>query len=198
MEEFIFDLTKCPDKFVQITDETSGEITLNFNDEYLNWKKIDQLLFDPVIATINAKKSEITLQEAQFMLMSFEARLEQLATHSIIELLAASANVLHRIHKGELPANFLREIKVFEVGSEVVVEIEVANSTSDLLCEKPEHFATICYYRYDQSTGNFGRQQGYSVLAQGNMVQQVEYPSDSTYQIQPTDMSAMIAATSTV
>ncbi|KAL5845588.1 hypothetical protein ACOSQ3_009112 [Xanthoceras sorbifolium] len=204
MEEFIFGPTKCPDKFVQITDSTSGEITLNYNDEYLNWKKIDQLLvswlfstlspsvlgqvtrcvtacevwsllvqlysrhsmarimhirsqlqnlkkgalsitefavkvkgivdsltaagqiisiidlvayilgglgqdFDPVIATITAKKEDNTLQEAQFLLMSFDARLEQFTSHVTLDLPPTSANVLYRIHKGELLENFLRE-----------------------------------------------------------------------------------------
>ncbi|KAL5759966.1 hypothetical protein ACOSQ2_018804 [Xanthoceras sorbifolium] len=59
--------------------------------------------FDTVIATITAKKGEITLQEAQFLLMTLEARLEQFATHTTIELPPASANVLHQIHKVQGP-----------------------------------------------------------------------------------------------
>ncbi|KAL5742091.1 hypothetical protein ACOSP7_028823 [Xanthoceras sorbifolium] len=113
MEEYIFGPTRGPDKFSSATDPTSGEITFNFNDEYLNWKKIDQLLFDPIIASITAKKGEITLQKAQFMLMNFDARLEQFTTHITIDLPPASANVLHRIHKGELPTNFLSEYQNF-------------------------------------------------------------------------------------
>ncbi|KAL5776178.1 hypothetical protein ACOSP7_009104 [Xanthoceras sorbifolium] len=107
MEEFIFGPTKCPDKFVQITDSISGKITLNYNDECLNWKKIDQLEFDPIIAIVTAKKEDITLQEAQFLLMSFEARLEQFTFHTTLDLPTTSTNVLHRIHKGELLENFL-------------------------------------------------------------------------------------------
>ncbi|KAL5837667.1 hypothetical protein ACOSQ3_014836 [Xanthoceras sorbifolium] len=53
MEEFIFGPTKCPDKFVQVTDAVSGEITLNFNNEYLNWKKIDQLLVSWLFSTLS-------------------------------------------------------------------------------------------------------------------------------------------------
>ncbi|KAL5845755.1 hypothetical protein ACOSQ3_009279 [Xanthoceras sorbifolium] len=81
MEEFIFGPTKCPDKFVQITDSIS--------------------------ATVTAKKEDITLQEAQFLLMSFESHLEQFTSHTTLNLPTASANVLHRIHKGELLDNFL-------------------------------------------------------------------------------------------
>ncbi|KAL5861880.1 hypothetical protein ACOSQ4_003176 [Xanthoceras sorbifolium] len=63
---------------------------------------------------------------------------------------------------------------------------------------KSGHFATVCYYRYDQSTGDFSGQQGSTMQVQGNMAQQIEYPSNSTYQVQSSDMSAMIASPSTV
>ncbi|KAL5819374.1 hypothetical protein ACOSQ3_023305 [Xanthoceras sorbifolium] len=174
MKEFIFRPTKCPNKFVQITDEVSGEVTLNYNDEYLNWKKIDQLLFDLVIVTITAKKREITLPETQFLLMSFEARLEQFATHTTIELPVASANVLHRIHKGELLSNFLRENQSFReqfrgCGKGRSNRFNNYRPTCQL-CGKPGHFATICYHRYDQFTGYFGRQQGSAVQVQENLV----------------------------
>ncbi|KAL5776306.1 hypothetical protein ACOSP7_009232 [Xanthoceras sorbifolium] len=163
MEEFIFDPTKCPDKFVQIIDFISGEITLNYNNEYLNWKKIDQLLeFDPVIAIITAKKEDITLQEAQFLLMSFEARLEQFTSYTTLDLPTASANVLHRKHKGELPENFLRENQNFRGrfrghGRGRSGRFSNHRPTCQLY-GKTCHFATVCYNQYDQSTGKFGRQ----------------------------------------
>ncbi|KAL5751573.1 hypothetical protein ACOSQ2_022080 [Xanthoceras sorbifolium] len=149
MEELIFGPTKCPDKFIQITDSTSGKITLNYNDEYLNWKKIDQLLeFDPVIATITAKKEDITLQE-------------QFISHTTLDLPPASANALHRIHKGELPENFLRENQNFRgrfrgCGRGRSGRFSNYRPTCQLY-GKTGHFATVCYHRYDQSTGNFGR-----------------------------------------
>ncbi|KAL5800889.1 hypothetical protein ACOSQ3_032521 [Xanthoceras sorbifolium] len=52
MEEFIFGPTKCPNKFVQVIDSVFGETTLNFNDEYLNWEKIDQLLVSWLFSTL--------------------------------------------------------------------------------------------------------------------------------------------------
>ncbi|KAL5775026.1 hypothetical protein ACOSP7_012583 [Xanthoceras sorbifolium] len=286
MEEFIFGPIKCPDKFVQVTDSISGEITLNYNDEYLNWKKIDQLLvswlfstlspsvlgqvtscvtacevwsllvklysthsmarimhirsqlqnlkkgalsitefvvkmkgivdsltaagglgqeFDPVIATITAKKEDITLQEAQFLLMSFEARLEQFTSHTTLEFPAASANVLHRIHKGELPESFLREAQNFRGrfrgrGRGRGGRFSNHRPTCQL-CGKTGHFATVCYHRYDQSTGHFGRQQESSLPLQANIAQHYGDYSLSPYQKQnapSTDMNALIATSSTV
>ncbi|KAL5794558.1 hypothetical protein ACOSP7_003152 [Xanthoceras sorbifolium] len=147
--------------------------------------------FDPVIAT-----------EAQFLLMSFEARLVQFATDTTIELPATSSNVLHRIHKDELPSNFLRENQGFRRrfkgrGRGKSGMFNNYRPTCQL-GGKSGHFATVCYYRYDQSTGDFSGQQGSTMQVQGNMAQQIEYPSNSTYQVQSSDMSAMIASPSTV
>ncbi|KAL5770528.1 hypothetical protein ACOSP7_014682 [Xanthoceras sorbifolium] len=185
--------------------------------------------FDPVIATITTKKEDITLQESQFLLMSFEARLEQFTSHTTIELPTASTNVLHRIHKGELLENFLRENHNFRGrfrgrGRGCSGRFSNYRPTCQL-CGKTGHFAIVCYHRYDQSTGNFGRHQESSMPLQANIAhqygeypsaltyqkqnvtysssptylkQQVEYPSAPTYQIQSPDMHALIATSSTV
>ncbi|KAL5766747.1 hypothetical protein ACOSP7_017364 [Xanthoceras sorbifolium] len=189
--------------------------------------------FDPVIASITAKKGEITLQEAQFLLMSFKARLEKFTTHITIDLPPASTNVLHRIHKGELPPNFISENnqnfrgKFRGRGRSRIGRFSNSRPTCQL-CGKSGHFATVCYYRYDNSTGNFGRQQG----QQGPMLQQYpsasmaqqysstpmiqqyplasvaqqyssgpmiqHYPSAPTYQLQSSDINALVATASTV
>ncbi|KAL5850415.1 hypothetical protein ACOSQ3_008470 [Xanthoceras sorbifolium] len=129
--------------------------------------------FDPVIATITAKKEEITLQEAQFLLMSFEARLEQFTSHTTLDLPPASANVLHRINKGELPENFLRENQNFRGrfrgrGRGRSGRFSNYRPTCQL-CGKTGHFATVCYHKYNQYTGNFGRQQETPLLLQANI-----------------------------
>ncbi|KAL5794470.1 hypothetical protein ACOSP7_003064 [Xanthoceras sorbifolium] len=144
--------------------------------------------FDPVIATITAKKEDITLQEAQFLLMSFEARLEQFTSHTTLEFPAASANVLHRIHKGELPENFLREAQNFRGrfrgrGRGRGGRFSNHRPTCQL-CGKTGHFATVCYHRYDQSTGHFGRQQESSLPLQANIAQHCGDYSISPYQKQ--------------
>ncbi|KAL5765063.1 hypothetical protein ACOSQ2_017657 [Xanthoceras sorbifolium] len=203
--------------------------------------------FDPVIAFITAKKGEITLQQAQFLLMSFEARLEKFTTHTTIDLPPASTNVLHRIHKGELPPNFISENnqnfrgRFRGRGRSGIGRFSNSRPTCQL-CGKSGHFATVCYYRYDNSTGNFGRQQGqqgfsmqghhYPEYSSGPMLQQYpsasmaqqysyapmiqqyplasvaqqyssgpmiqHYPSAPTYQLQSSDINALVATASTV
>ncbi|KAL5856926.1 hypothetical protein ACOSQ3_004384 [Xanthoceras sorbifolium] len=41
LEDFILGVITCPVKFVQIIDEESSEQISAYNDDYLNWKKID-------------------------------------------------------------------------------------------------------------------------------------------------------------
>ncbi|KAL5836828.1 hypothetical protein ACOSQ3_013997 [Xanthoceras sorbifolium] len=44
LEDFIFGATTCPVKFILAVDEESGEQVQTYNDDYLAWKKVDQLL----------------------------------------------------------------------------------------------------------------------------------------------------------
>ena len=58
------------------------------------WQK-----FDPVVVAITARKREITMQDAQFLLMSFESRLEQFAYAG--DLSKASVNVHVTSQRGD-------------------------------------------------------------------------------------------------
>ncbi|KAL5860758.1 hypothetical protein ACOSQ3_002074 [Xanthoceras sorbifolium] len=53
LEDFIFGATTCPSKFVDSVDEESGEHIQCYNDDYLVWKKIDQLLVSWLMSTLS-------------------------------------------------------------------------------------------------------------------------------------------------
>ena len=55
--------------------------------------------YKPVVVTITSKTGEITMQEAQFLLMSFEARLEEFA--SFVKLPNALANMHMKTQRGD-------------------------------------------------------------------------------------------------
>ncbi|KAL5742005.1 hypothetical protein ACOSP7_028737 [Xanthoceras sorbifolium] len=52
-KDFIFSSTTCPAKFVMEVDEESGNSVQRYNDEYLIWKKIDQLLVSWLMSTLS-------------------------------------------------------------------------------------------------------------------------------------------------
>ncbi|KAL5779198.1 hypothetical protein ACOSQ2_009935 [Xanthoceras sorbifolium] len=52
LEYFIFGATTCPSKFVDSIDDESGERIQTYNDDYLTWKKIDQLLMSWLMSTL--------------------------------------------------------------------------------------------------------------------------------------------------
>ncbi|KAL5784152.1 hypothetical protein ACOSQ2_006544 [Xanthoceras sorbifolium] len=53
LEDFIFEATTCPVKFVLAVDEKSGEQVQTYNDDYLAWKKVDQLLVSWLMSTLS-------------------------------------------------------------------------------------------------------------------------------------------------
>ncbi|KAL5836880.1 hypothetical protein ACOSQ3_014049 [Xanthoceras sorbifolium] len=53
LEEFIFSSTTCPAKFVMKIDEESAATVQQYNDDYLAWKKIDQLLVGWLMSTLS-------------------------------------------------------------------------------------------------------------------------------------------------
>ncbi|KAL5788367.1 hypothetical protein ACOSP7_005316 [Xanthoceras sorbifolium] len=53
LEDFIFGSTTCPAKFVMEIDEESGTAIQRYNDDYLAWKKIDQLLVSWLMSTLS-------------------------------------------------------------------------------------------------------------------------------------------------
>ncbi|KAL5776137.1 hypothetical protein ACOSP7_009063 [Xanthoceras sorbifolium] len=118
----------------------------------------------------------------------FEARLEQFTSHTTLDLPPASADVLHRIHMGELPENFLRENQNFRGkfrgrGRGRSGKFSHYIPTCQLY-GKIRHFARVCYHRYDQPTGNFGRQHESLLPLQTNIVQQYGDYSATPYQKQ--------------
>ncbi|KAL5812032.1 hypothetical protein ACOSQ3_026982 [Xanthoceras sorbifolium] len=44
LEEYVFSSMKCPQKYVESIGEESGEVVQTYNDDYLTWKKNDQMI----------------------------------------------------------------------------------------------------------------------------------------------------------
>ncbi|KAL5778930.1 hypothetical protein ACOSQ2_009667 [Xanthoceras sorbifolium] len=124
------------------------------------------LEFDPVICNIASKKEDITIQDAQFLLMGYESRLEQYHASTTIDISQASANLSakgrSRGRRGGRGGRYFNQRLVCQ------------------LCGKPGHFSGICYHRFDQTfTGTFGKQNQQSpqfvstnYYMQGNFAQQ--------------------------
>ncbi|KAK2649350.1 hypothetical protein Ddye_016839, partial [Dipteronia dyeriana] len=53
LEEFIFGPVRSPQKYIEVEDEETDEMTLNINNEFLNWKKIYQLLVGWILLTFS-------------------------------------------------------------------------------------------------------------------------------------------------
>ncbi|KAK2641126.1 hypothetical protein Ddye_022889 [Dipteronia dyeriana] len=72
--------------------------------------------YDPLMVTITTKKENITLQDAQCLLMSFESSLEQFATNTFIDLSCTSANIHMKSQRGDASnfqgGNYRRRNKV--------------------------------------------------------------------------------------
>ncbi|KAL5822876.1 hypothetical protein ACOSQ4_020776 [Xanthoceras sorbifolium] len=117
------------------------------------------LEFDPVICNIASKKEDITLQDAQFLLIGYESRLEQYHASTTIDISQATANLSAK------SANFARGGNQFQNnnrgrsrgrrggrGGRYFNQKLVCQ-----LCGKPVHFSGICYHRFDETfAGTFG------------------------------------------
>ena len=53
LEEFLVGPVKCPQKYVEERDEETGETIQSISDDYLTWKKIDQLLVGWIFSTLS-------------------------------------------------------------------------------------------------------------------------------------------------
>ncbi|KAL5835320.1 hypothetical protein ACOSQ4_014817 [Xanthoceras sorbifolium] len=53
LEEYIFETKPAPPKFVQVVNNETHEVTSKLNDEFLTWKKNDQLLMCWLISTLS-------------------------------------------------------------------------------------------------------------------------------------------------
>ncbi|KAL5833871.1 hypothetical protein ACOSQ3_017545 [Xanthoceras sorbifolium] len=126
------------------------------------------LEFDPIICNIASKKEEITLQDAQFLLMEYESRLEQYHASTTIDTSQATANLSAKTaNLSAKTANFVRGGNQFQNnnsgrsrgrrggrGGRYFNQRLVCQ-----LCGKPGHFSGICYHRFDQTfAGTLGKQ----------------------------------------
>ncbi|KAL5745388.1 hypothetical protein ACOSP7_026534 [Xanthoceras sorbifolium] len=163
-----YELWNC---ITQIFSQNSLARVLNLKAQLQNLKKgsiniVTYILggigqeYDPVVAILTGKKKDVSVQETQFQLASFEARLEQFSSTANIDLSNAFANIIRRIQKGDLPPNF--KINQFQQlfrgrfrgrgrgrGGRFY-----NNRAPCQLCGKLGHNATICYHRYDQTGQN--------------------------------------------
>ncbi|KAL5854737.1 hypothetical protein ACOSQ4_004539 [Xanthoceras sorbifolium] len=53
LEEYIFESKPAPKKFIEVQGENFDEVTTKVSDEFLAWKKNDQLLVCWIISTIS-------------------------------------------------------------------------------------------------------------------------------------------------
>ncbi|KAL5812590.1 hypothetical protein ACOSQ3_027540 [Xanthoceras sorbifolium] len=164
--------------------------------------------YDPIVASITSKKDDATLQDTQFLLTSFESRLNQFASAATIDLTNAFANIMGRIHKGELPPNFrINNFMGRFRGRGRGRGGRFNNGRAPCqLCGKLGHSATICYHRYDQSGNGYHMFDSISsnhnkfnnTSPQGNIAQQFDYTQESNYHHQNHAYNTMLATSSTV
>ncbi|KAL5787478.1 hypothetical protein ACOSP7_004427 [Xanthoceras sorbifolium] len=145
--------------------------------------------YDLVVATVTGKKEDVSVQETQLQLASFESRLEQFSSTANVDLSNAYANIMRRIQKGDLPPNF----KIHQVQQPFQGRFRgrgrgrggrfYNNRASCQLCGKLGRNAIVCYHRYDQ-TGQ----------THSNRFDQ----SANAYQPHNSSYNAMIASSSTI
>ncbi|KAL5736343.1 hypothetical protein ACOSQ2_031131 [Xanthoceras sorbifolium] len=116
------------------------------------------LEFDPMVCNIASKKKEITLQDAQFLLMGYESRLEQYHSTATIDISQALANTAFKY------ANFARGDQFSNNRGRSRGRRGSRGGryyNQRFFCQlygKTDHFSAICYYRFDRSfAGNFGK-----------------------------------------
>ncbi|KAL5732627.1 hypothetical protein ACOSP7_031979 [Xanthoceras sorbifolium] len=115
------------------------------------------LEFDPIICNIASKKEDITLQDAQFLLMGYESRLEQYHASTTINISQASVNLSAK------SANFARGGNQFQNNTRGRARGRGGRYFNQgLICQlygKTGHFSGICYHRFDQTFARtFGKQ----------------------------------------
>ncbi|TXG69632.1 hypothetical protein EZV62_004567 [Acer yangbiense] len=100
------------------------------------------------------------MQEAQFLLMSFEARLEEFA--SSVEISNVSANMHMKTQRGDT-TNFQRG-GLYQGRTRGKARGRGGGRSNNSrpicqVCSKIGHTATVCYHKFDQTyTGNLVRQ----------------------------------------
>ncbi|KAL5856992.1 hypothetical protein ACOSQ3_004450 [Xanthoceras sorbifolium] len=183
LEEFILGERLCPSKFLDITSVVSGNTEKQVNPEFLQSiadclvaagqqvSDRDLLMnileglgseFDAVVVNITSLQSSISVREAQFFLMSYEARMNQQASSASLAISGASANYSQ--------SNFQRG------GTQHQQNMRGRRSRGRgrgggrfggrsvcQLCRRSGHYSAICFHRFDQNfQGNrppYGQQQ---------------------------------------
>ncbi|KAL5790122.1 hypothetical protein ACOSQ2_005010 [Xanthoceras sorbifolium] len=173
------------------------------------------LEFDPVVCNIASKKEEITLQDAQFLFMGYESRLEQYHSSATIDVSQVSANSASKSANFARGGQFSNNNRGRSQGRRGGRGSRFYNQRLIcLLCGKTGHFSAICYHRFDQTfAGNFGKQhlQNQPNMSsnfnpmQGNIAQQFSQQQlgyfalySGTYPGQHPNMNAYIVAPSIV
>ncbi|KAL5732409.1 hypothetical protein ACOSQ2_032101 [Xanthoceras sorbifolium] len=157
LEDFILGESTSPPKFVETRNEEFGEVTQTVNIDFLQWKKIDyerDLLlsvlqglgneYDACIVTITALQSTITVQDAQLLLMSYEARLDQQTSSASLTLSSASTNFVQS-GNGRGQQSYNRERRGRGKGN------GRGRGTMCQLCGRVGHYSAIYYHRFDQN-----------------------------------------------
>ncbi|KAL5826533.1 hypothetical protein ACOSQ3_018381 [Xanthoceras sorbifolium] len=107
--------------------------------------------YDPVVVVVTAMQLQgsITLQEVQFVLMSYENRLAQRNSSDTIDRSQASANLSTNFNgnRGGFQSNRGR----FGGRGRVRGRGRFGSRMVCQLCEKPGHIAANCYHRFDHS-----------------------------------------------
>ncbi|KAL5831942.1 hypothetical protein ACOSQ4_017296 [Xanthoceras sorbifolium] len=88
--------------------------------------------FDVVVVNITSMQRTIYVQEAQFLLMNYEARMNQQASSASLTISCVLANYTQ--------SNFQRGGN-YEMKKRSVCQ----------LCGRSGHYSTICFHRFDQS-----------------------------------------------
>ncbi|KAL5854601.1 hypothetical protein ACOSQ4_004403 [Xanthoceras sorbifolium] len=94
--------------------------------------------FDVIVVNITSMQSSIFVREAQFLLMSYEARMNQQASSAFLAISGASANYSQsNFQRGGNQQNIRRRRGM---GHQFVQ-----------LCGRSGHYSAICFYRFDQN-----------------------------------------------
>ncbi|KAL5854422.1 hypothetical protein ACOSQ4_004224 [Xanthoceras sorbifolium] len=118
------------------------------------------LEFDSVVCNIASKKEDITLQDAQFLLMGYESRLEQYHLSAIIDVSQVLANSASKSANFARGGQFSNNNIGRSRGRKGCRGGRYYNQRLICqLCGKIGHFSAICYHRFDQTfAGTFGKQ----------------------------------------
>ncbi|KAK2653796.1 hypothetical protein Ddye_013652 [Dipteronia dyeriana] len=77
LEEFLLGPVRYPQNYIEDRDEETSESIRTINDEYLNWKKIDQLLVGWIFSTLNDQFSHTSLKLTELHQLSLKGSVKK-------------------------------------------------------------------------------------------------------------------------